>query len=260
MNQETNRPVLNSEGFHRLLAAAYLLQVQNDRQRSVESAQPVVADRPISFRAGAITQNRTQSLAKTRDLQPGAVQPDDVHDKRIAREDPYPARLVRFGTVRRAIWRTIEALTIAIAFGLMMGSSIHRLSALPDRTLPASGMLPQQNASALARPTKKVLAWSQRSVSRQLPGKGGADVVAADILVFHQERALNLPGQAAKEPTSIPPDAQLLFPKNATPKRGTRLTVGREADMPAGSALQYGSDVKMWKRKPAGAAANRSGD
>jgi hypothetical protein len=137
-------------------------------------------------------------------------------------------------------WRTIEPLAIAIVFCMMMGLSIHRLSIVPGRTSLASEMLKEQNDFQPARPTEKVLASSQPVMarnSRQSPSGGGADIVAEDIVIRHQNRAINLLG-----------------------KPGVRLTFGRDAGIfAADTVVQYGSDVKMWSRKPERATLNRLG-
>ena len=62
MNQETKKaqekPVLSAESFHRLLTAAYLLQVNHDRT----PLQGIGAGQRSPFTAGAIVQKRTPSL------------------------------------------------------------------------------------------------------------------------------------------------------------------------------------------------------
>jgi hypothetical protein len=62
VDQETKKaqekPVLSAESFQRLLAAAYLLQVDKDRP----VLQPIEAGHTNLFRAGAIVQKRTPSL------------------------------------------------------------------------------------------------------------------------------------------------------------------------------------------------------
>jgi hypothetical protein len=292
----TGKPVLDQEGFQHLLAAAYILQVYNDRRPSV---QTIGAGHTSPFAAGAIVQKRTPSVM-IREPQLQAGQPDAVpfrspnnSDKftgrtdqprvpaspemapvvtekfianEIAKEHLHPGRLVppveptvlhRMNILLRRpmSWRTVEALAIAIVFCMMMGVSIHRLSALPGRTSLPSGMLEQRNASQSGRPTAKVLASFQQPVvtgnSRQSPDGGEADIVAEDIVIRYQKRAVNLPGQVAKKPTSSPVQAQLLPPKNTTSKPGVRLTFGRDADMLAAETLvQYGADVKMWSRDP----------
>ena len=129
-------------------------------------------------------------------------------------------------------WRTVEALAIAIVFCMMMGLSIHRLSAVPSRITLASGMLDEQNERP--RPTEKVTASSQPVVGQNSrpPSRGGeADIVAEDIVIRHQKRLVNLPG-----------------------KSGARLIFGQDAA--ANSVVQYGSDVKMWSRKPERANLN----
>jgi hypothetical protein len=145
-------------------------------------------------------------------------------------------------------WRTVEALAIAIVFCVMMGVSIHRPSALAGRTsLP---LLEQQNASQPARPMAKVSASSQQTAvmlnSRQLPDGGEADIVAPDVVIRYQKRAVNFPGHVAKTLTSHSVQAQLLPPKNTTSKPGVR-----NADvLAADTVVQYGPDVKMWSGNP----------
>jgi hypothetical protein len=137
-------------------------------------------------------------------------------------------------------WRTVEPLAIAIVFCMMMGLSIHRLSAVPSRTSLVSGMLEEQTNFQPARAAEKILALSQPIVtrnSRQLPGGDDTDIVAEDIVIHHQKRAVDVPG-----------------------KPGVRLTSGRDAGIfAADTVVQYGSDVKMWSRKHERATVNRLG-
>lgn len=127
-------------------------------------------------------------------------------------------------------WRTVEPLAIAIVFCTMMGLSIHRLSAVPDRTSLASGVPEKQNDFQPAKTTVRALASSQAVVtsnSRQSPIGGEAHNVAEDIVIRHQKRGVKLIG-----------------------KPGAQLTFGRDADFfAADSVVQYGPDVTMWSRK-----------
>src|ERR1700687_202615 len=63
VNQETekaqSKPVLNAESFQRLLSAACILQVHNDRERLV---QPVGSGRTSSFAPAAIVQKQSPSV------------------------------------------------------------------------------------------------------------------------------------------------------------------------------------------------------
>jgi hypothetical protein len=232
-------PVLNQEGFQRLLAAAYLLQAHNDRQPSIRPVHHLGTSPESSFSAGRIVKKRTLSvMIRERKLQAG--QPNAPGNE-WATEPSYPARLVPFvgPTVPHRMlsgpmsWRTVEALAIAIVFCMMMGLSIHRLSAVPRRTSLASEMLDEQNARAT--PTEKVIASPQPIVgrnSRQPQSEGEADIVAEDIVIRHQKRLVNRPG-----------------------KSGVPLIFGQDAA--ADRVVQYGSDVKMWSRKPERATLNR---
>jgi hypothetical protein len=243
VNQETDtaqhKPVLNQEGFQRLLAAAYLLQVHNDGRPSIRSAQHA-ANHASSFAAGTIVQERTPSLMiQERQLQ--AAQCEAVLCEEVARLQPHrlapsvgPAFPYRMNVLlRRSMsWRTTEPVAIAIVFFMMMGLSIHRLSAVSGRTSLASGTEEQNER---ARPTEKVLASSPSVVarnSRQSPGEGEADIVAQDIVIRHQKLLVNLPS-----------------------KPGVRLVFGPGAA--ADTVVQYGSDVKMWSRTPERATLNR---
>jgi hypothetical protein len=115
----------------------------------------------------------------------------------------------------------------------MMGLSIHRLSAVPSRTSLASEMLDEQHERA--RPTERVTASSQPIVGRdshQSSSGGEADIVAEDIVIRHPKHLVNLPS-----------------------KLGVPLIFGPDAAVD--TVVQYGSDVKMWSRKPGRATPNR---
>ena len=257
MNQEAktaqDKPVLNAESFQRLLAAAYMLQLHNDRRPSV---QPIGAVYTRAFEAGAIVQQRTPSvMIREPHLQadePGAV--------------PFvsPNNSSKFTGRADQTWRAAEALAIAIVFCMMTGVSIHRLSALSRHASLPSGMLEQGNASHSAGSMPEPLASSQQPVvtrnSRQSPNGAEADNIAEDVVIRYQEHAVNLPGQAAKKPTSSPVQAQLLPSKNTTSKPGGRLTLARDADMlAADTVVQYGADATMWLGKPQRTGLDRVG-
>jgi len=122
---------------------------------------------------------------------------------------------------RAMFLRTVEALAIATIFLALVGLSIRRpFLALPGRTSLLSEMSEQRNSSA--GPTAKLLVSSQQAVvtrnPRQPPEGGEADIVAEDIVMRYQKRAVNLPGQAAKKP----------------------------AMLAAETVVQYGPDVSVW--------------
>ena len=247
MNQESEKaqdePVLNADSFQRLLSAAYLLQEHNDGQRSL---QPIGADRTSLFAVGAIVQKRTPSVRLVR-----PVEPTVPHLTTI---------LLR----RPVFWRTVETLAIAMIFCMMMGLSMHRLSALPSRTSLSSETPEQRDASQAARSTAKVLASPQQLVmtrnSRRSSAGGEGDSVAEDIVVRYQKRDGSLPGQAAKKATSGLVQGQPFPPKNTTPKSDVRLKFGRDADLlAADTVVQYGADVTMWSGNAKRAELDRLG-
>ena len=257
MNQEAktaqDKPVLNAGSFQRLLAAAYMLQLHNDRRSSV---QPIGAVHASAFAAGAIVQQRTPSVM-IRGPQPQADQLGAVPFVSPNNSDKFTGRTDQ---TRRAV----EALAIAIVFCMMTGMSIHRLSARSGHTSLASGMLEQRNGYHPSGPMPKLLASSQQPVvtrnSRQSPNGAEADSVAQDVVIRYQKHAVNLPGQAAKKPTSSPVQAQLLPPRNTTSKPGGRSTFGRDADMLAADrVVQYGADATMWLGKPKRSGFDRLG-
>jgi hypothetical protein len=253
VNHATHRtqhaPVLNPESFQRLLAAAYLLQEHNDQQPSTRQ-QLLGACHASSFSGGKIIQKRTPAVM-IRDLQLEAGQPDTIAGNQTAKETPYLARLVPF--VRSAVphrmtvllrkpiyWRTVETVAIAIVFCVMMGLSILRLSAVPNRTSLASGVMEKQDNFQPTRATEPILALSQTvaplSFRESLRGDE-TGIVAEDIVIRHQNRAVHIPG-----------------------KPGLRLTSDRDMGVVAADiVVQYGSDVTMWSRKPERTTLNSLG-
>ena len=95
MNNVTNakeKPVLDPERFQRLLAAAFMLQSQNDPR----PPEPIGGGRSRTFGIPGIVQKRTPSLRQT-SLQRGRLKP-----------------LVQFAKPR--LWRAVEALAVATVF------------------------------------------------------------------------------------------------------------------------------------------------
>ena len=195
-------PVLNAETFERLLAAACVLQLHNDRRSSV---QPIGAPPASAFAAGAIVQPRTPSLM-IREPQVQADQSGAVPFGSANNSDKPSGRTDQ-------TWRAAEAIAIAIVFCIMTGVSIHRLSALSSRTSLPSGTVEQRKGSQPAVPTAKVKAVVMRN-SRQSPDAREAESIAEDIVIRYPRLAVNLPAQPAKQATSGPVQGQLLPSKN----------------------------------------------
>ena len=267
MNQEAKiaqaKPVLTAEGFRCLLASAYIMQVHNDRRPSV---QPIGAAHTSAFAARGIIQQLTPAVM-IREPQLQADQPDTVPGDEIATGPRHLGRLLAAepAVLRRTnilpkkamsmSWRTVDALAVAIVFCMMMGLSIHSLSALPGNMSPASGVMEQRNISQPARLTPRISATDRQSLvtqhSRQSRADGEGNIVAEDTIIHYQNRAASLHGQAADRPTISPMQAQLSPPKNTTSTPRVRSTLGRDAGtLAVGTVVQYGVDVTMWSRIP----------
>jgi hypothetical protein len=121
-----------------------------------------------------------------------------------------------------------------MVFCAMVGTSIHRLSALPGRTSLLSGMLDRSD-SQLTGPLPGVLAASQESAvagkSRQSTDGTGADDVGDDLIIHYRPLA-----------------------KNLTAKPRVPSKFGHDAEMLANTVVRYGPDVTMWSRSVAGSS------
>ena len=279
-NKAHDKPVLNVESFQRLLAAAYMLQVQSDQ---TTAGRPVSTGRTNPFTAETIVQKRSLPLpVQESRLQAGEREvvcsrsPNRTDRPRgpqlpemvsVVREIPVandvakgglhsgslpppvgPMALQRMNILLRrpTSWRTVEALAIAIVFCTMIGVSIHRLSAFPGRISLPSEKPEQRDAShtpsAKARPivTKD---------SRQSADGAEGDLIAEDIVIRYPGRSVDHCGQAAKKPRAV--QAQRLPEKKVSSKPGVQLTFGGDADMlVANTVIQYGADVTTWSASP----------
>ena len=131
-------------------------------------------------------------------------------------------------------------MAIAIVFCLMTGLSILRLSAVPDRTSLASGVLEKQDKFQPTKAAEPISELSQTVAplnSHESPRGDETGIVAEDVVIRHQKRGVNVAG-----------------------KSGLRLTSGRDTNIfSADTVVQYGSDVTMWSRKPERTTLNRPG-
>jgi hypothetical protein len=219
VDQETKKvqekPVLSAESFHRLLAAAYLLQVEKDRP----VLQLMEAGHTNPFRAGAIVQKRTLSLLVG---QPGllasrsALPLTSPSDSDTSAGRIYPPHVsaatlphaTKIFASRAMFFRAVEALAIATIFFAVIGVSIRRpLLANPDGSSMLAEMPEQQSSSLPPMPISKLLATGQGATvtasSRQLPHVAEPDTVAEDAVVHYLKQALDLPGLAAKKPAML---------------------------------------------------------
>ena len=220
---------MNAESFHRLLTAAYLLYVNNDRTALQRNATV----HTNTFTAGAIVQERTPSLLAvesgllaSRSVRP--VSPSDfnksaarIHRPRGPAQGPIPPHAMKLFASRAMFLKAVEALAIATIFSALIGVEIRRpLLALPGRASLLSEMPEQEGSSPQIRPTAELPVSSQWPVvsSGQPLSVREADIVAEDVFVRYPKRVVNRPIQAAKKP----------------------------AMLAAETVVQYGPDVTMW--------------
>lgn len=263
MNQEAKiakaKPVLNAESFQRLLAAAYMLQIQNDRRLSV---QPIDTTHTSPFAAGSVIQHRIPAVIiqgqELRAGQPDTVLSDDTeehaHSDRLESfVEPVVLRDVNVLSMNSMSWKTVEALAIAIVFCVMTGLSIHRLSGHPSNISLSAGTLERRNVSQPARLATSVSASGRQTLmgrnSRQPGDDGEGDIVAKDLTIHYQNRSIGLHAGAADRPG--PMQAQLVSPENTTSTPRVRFSSGRAAGwLTANTVVQYGPDVTMWLTNP----------
>jgi hypothetical protein len=223
VNNVTNakeKPVLDPERFQRLLAAAFMLQSQNDPR----PPEPIGGGRSRTFGIPGIVQKRTPSLRQT-SLQRSRLKP-----------------LVQFAKPR--LWRAVEALAVASVFCTMIGVSLRRVSPLPgDPSRPV--MAEVRTARSSAPLAAKVLGLSQERVatlnSRRSTDVGEAEVVAKNIIIRYHGPSDDLrDNQAPKKlkGSSLPP--LRLRSENTTLQPGVRYTFGIDnAMLAADTVVRY---------------------
>jgi len=141
----SGKPILNADGFQRLLAAAYILQ--SHRETAVG---PIGVPDTNDFAATAVHQTRTPSL-RNLSIQPSPMKAADV--------TPRHAGVI--------FWKQVEAFGIAGVFCLMMGMSIHGLLASSARASQVAGILESRDAGPLPSSAPKALTSSQQNAAAQ---------------------------------------------------------------------------------------------
>ena len=243
-----------------------MLQVQNDRRLSV---QPIATTQVSPSTSASVIQHRIPALIIQG--QERAGQPDTALGDEAAKEHAHSGRLEPFVepmvlpamnilSMNAMSWKTVEALAIAIVFCVMMGLSIHRLSAHPGNVPLSTGILEHRNISQPARLATSVLASDRQTLmrgnSRQSRDDGDGDIVARDTIIHYHNRSIGLHAGAADKPG--PMQAQLVSPENTTSTPRVRFASGRAAGrLTADTEVQYGPDVTMWLTNPKRASLAR---
>jgi hypothetical protein len=216
MNSEVkahDKPVLDAESFQRLLAAAFILQTNGEAPHTTRANNPSISMTAIpGLKQGPFPQLRSPSLRRSS----------------LPRDRFMP---VEFAALMR--WKTIEALAIGMVFCLMLGLSIHRVSASPgdpplqseqrfiERTMP-----PQNKVlTALIKP-------GAAANPRQLVQ---ADAIAKNYVIRYSGRDAGLKdNQAANKlnESSLPTSQPIV-----------RFTFGTNTDeIAADTVIRYGTN------------------
>jgi hypothetical protein len=275
VNQEAqDKPVLNAESFQRLLAAAFILQVRNDRT----SVQPIGAGYTYPFAAGAIVQKRTPSvLAREPGLQTSrsdfvpATSPD-VSAKSAARLDqPFAPSSPGLAP---AVTETAIANELAKRQHAAAGNGIlPRSASLKRSTRYSEGLMPLVGSMV---PHATNIFVSRAMVWRTVEALAIATVFLALVgMSIYRLSALTsrtpLPSEMPEQRNAFQPGrpaANVLtsYPLPVTTRTSRQAVDGGEGDIVAKDIVirypkpavnlplvQYGADVSMWSRSPNGA-------
>ena len=155
------KPILDPESFQRLLAAAFMLQLQNDLRN-----EKLVLEAPPRFRANQrVIQRRTPSL-RHRSPQWSMLKP-------------------LFAIANPRLWRTVEALAVAAAFWARKGLSLRRVTPLLAEASKAP-MAEVRTIGSKMPPAAEVLGQPQTHAatlnSRRPIDDREADIVAKDVI------------------------------------------------------------------------------
>jgi len=220
LTKSNEKPVLDPESFQRLLAAAFILQGQNDPC----PANPISGGHTRTFAIQRIVQKRTPSLRKP-SLQQSMLKP-----------------LAQFANPR--MWRTVEALAVATVFCMMIGVSLPRVSPLRANP-PRPVMAGIQTARSSTPKVAKVLGRSQQRFgtlnSRRSTHNGEAGVVAKYIIIRYHRPSAELPdSQGAKNLKSSSLPTLRLRSENTASQPGVRYSFGMDnAMLAADTVIRY---------------------
>ena len=247
-HQICGKPSLDSEGFQRLLASAFILQSRAEWM----ARKPIRTVEAKRFAARAIAQQTTHSI------RPSLARPGAWSEANNVSSLSGPM-----------LWKTVEALTIASVFCLMMGLSIHHLLADPPSSSAASGMLQTRDADRLMGSTAQVLLSSVLASSQQpdatRKSRQSQDDGEGEVNTYHEELVIHYRPRAANFPEST---GKLITGSTVLAQRSARQHM-QEAALVTETVVQYGDDVTMWsslkrpslvqsgKGAPNGESANR---
>jgi len=220
LTKSNEKPVLDPESFQRLLAAAFILQGQNDPC----PANPISGGHTRTFAIQRIVQKRTPSLSE--------------HAVHRSLSKP----LVQFANPK--MWRTVEALAVATVFCMMIGVSLRRVS--PLRANPSRPVMVGIRTARSSTPkVAKVLGLSQERIgtlnSRRSTDNGEAGIVAKDIIIRYHRPSADLPdSQGAKNLKSSSLPTLRLRSENTASQPGVRYSFGMDnAMLAADTVIRY---------------------
>jgi hypothetical protein len=211
--KSSGKPILNAEGFQRLLAAAYILQAHRET-----AVRPIGVPDTNAFAATAFHQTRTPSL-RNLSAQPSPMKEADV-------------------TARHAgliFWKQVEAFGIAGVFCLMMGMSIHGLRASSARTSQAAGILETRDPGRLPSSAPKALTSFQQNAAAQ-------ESIGDDLVIHYR------PMTAAMRTTSAS-GARIAISRQTEPASNRVVQYGDDVTMWSTGELSPGQSSAAPSRK-----------
>jgi hypothetical protein len=216
------KPVLDPESFQRLLAAAFMLQLQNDLRNEKLTLEGSPRVRAIQ----SVIQRRTPSLRHS--------------SRQWSRLKPF------FAIANPKLWRTVEALAVAAVFCTMISLSLRRVTPLLAEASKAP-MAEVRTIGSNMPPAAEVLGHPQTHAatlnSRPPIDDREADIVAKDVVIRYDGGAKNLPNN---RPLT---DLKRRRSENAGLQTGVRHTFGTDtATLAADTVVRYGAPLAAGAR------------
>jgi hypothetical protein len=228
MNTEARahlKPVLDAESFQRLLAAAFILQTHEETHHTTRASNPSISTIAVlGHKQGPFPQPHTPSLRRS-----------------SLRRDRFMP--VEFTGLMH--WKTVEALAIGMVFCVMLGMSIHRVSASPgDSSLQSEQRFIESRVLLQNKVLTLPIESSATSNPRQLVK---ADAIAKNYVIRYSGRDGGLKdNQAARKLNESSLPSSHLRVEKTTLRPTVQFTFGTNTDeIAADTVVRYGANFAL---------------